>query len=78
MKDSYDFLLAGVGGQGTLLASNVLSGIALEAVDDLQPPGEVLHRLAGQELPAETRKMIGTEDIDIGTQLSHEPVVAKV
>jgi indolepyruvate ferredoxin oxidoreductase beta subunit len=36
MNKSYDFLLAGVGGQGTLLASNVLSGIALEAGYDVK------------------------------------------
>ena len=36
MNKSYDFLLAGVGGQGTLLASNVLSRIALEAGYDVK------------------------------------------
>jgi indolepyruvate ferredoxin oxidoreductase beta subunit len=36
MNTSYDFLLAGVGGQGTLLASNVLSGIALEVGYDVK------------------------------------------
>jgi len=31
MNKSYNFLIAGVGGQGTILASNVLAQIALEA-----------------------------------------------
>ncbi len=31
MKEAYDFLLAGVGGQGTILASNLLSDVGLAA-----------------------------------------------
>ena len=36
MSKNYDFLLVGVGGQGTLLASNVLSEVALEAGYDVK------------------------------------------
>jgi indolepyruvate ferredoxin oxidoreductase beta subunit len=36
MADSYNFLLAGVGGQGTLLASNVLAEVALVAGFDVK------------------------------------------
>jgi indolepyruvate ferredoxin oxidoreductase beta subunit len=36
MADSYDFLVAGVGGQGTLLASNVLAEAALSAGFDVK------------------------------------------
>jgi indolepyruvate ferredoxin oxidoreductase beta subunit len=36
MPDSYNFLLAGVGGQGTLLASNVLAEVALATGYDVK------------------------------------------
>jgi indolepyruvate ferredoxin oxidoreductase beta subunit len=36
MPKSYNFLLAGVGGQGTILASNVLAEVALEAGFDVK------------------------------------------
>ena len=36
MGKSYDFILAGVGGQGTILASNVLSEVALAAGFDVK------------------------------------------
>ena len=36
MKKSYNFLLAGVGGQGTILASNVLAEVALVAGLDVK------------------------------------------
>ena len=36
MGKSYDFILAGVGGQGTILASNVLSEVALAAGYDVK------------------------------------------
>lgn len=36
MSKSYDFLLAGVGGQGTILASDVLSEVALAAGFDVK------------------------------------------
>lgn len=36
MNDSYSFLLAGVGGQGTILASNVLAEVALAAGFDVK------------------------------------------
>jgi indolepyruvate ferredoxin oxidoreductase beta subunit len=36
MKDAYDFMLAGVGGQGTILASNLLSDVGLAAGFDVK------------------------------------------
>jgi indolepyruvate ferredoxin oxidoreductase beta subunit len=36
MKETYDFLLAGVGGQGTILASNLLSDVGLAAGFDVK------------------------------------------
>jgi indolepyruvate ferredoxin oxidoreductase beta subunit len=36
MRQSYNFLLAGVGGQGTILASNVLADVALAAGYDVK------------------------------------------
>lgn len=36
MRTSYNFLLAGVGGQGTILASNVLADVALRAGLDVK------------------------------------------
>jgi len=36
MNDSYNFLLAGVGGQGTILASNVLAEVGLAAGYDVK------------------------------------------